>query len=287
MTATAPRLRPARLTRARAEELARALRDDFGRRPGGGVLRHQVMLDALARGELRRFTLWAPERVGGALFAGGSGSLVPAGLPDVGPALAEVAERISWRVLVGDAALCTEVVDHAGRGLFRRRPRMRQQRLMIATARSLPAPGAPPPGARPAVRGDLEPLVEMACRLHVEDRMGPPIAAGMRGPVRARMRDSIDAGRTWVVAAGAELVAKVDLSVLSSEVGAQIAGVYVRRHARGRGVGTALVRHVARAAAAEVGVGVTLHVRADNAGAIATYERAGLVDVAAWVLALR
>ena len=59
------------------------------------------------------------------------------------------------------------------------------------------------------------------------------------------------------------------------------------KRARGHGMGTALVRHVLRVAAQEVGVGVTLHVRADNHAALKAYGRAGLVDAASWVLAVR
>lgn len=287
MTATAADLRPVRLDRDRVDELARALEDDFGRHPGEGILRHQVMLDALRRGELRRFTVWPGAYIRGAVYEGASGALVPAGLAEAGAPLAAVANQASWRVLVGDAPIGHAVIDGTARGLFRRRARAREQRLMIAPASTLSPPGTRPTGVRRAVRGDLEDLVDMACRLHVEDRMGPPIAAGMRGSVRARMRDSIGSGRTWVTATGDELLAKVDLSVLSRQVGAQIAGVYVHKHARGHGIGTVLVNYVARAGVDEVGVGVTLHVRADNVGAIVAYERAGLVDVAPWILAVR
>ncbi|MDP9406059.1 MAG: GNAT family N-acetyltransferase, partial [Actinomycetota bacterium] len=142
-------------------------------------------------------------------------------------------------------------------------------------------------GYRRATARDVDALTEHACRLHVEDRMGPPIARSNRPAVRARMSDSIVRGLTFVVERNGVAVAKLDLSLRSRRRGAQIAGVYVMPAYRGQGIAGGAVATLARELLAEGLPGVTLHVRADNAAAIAAYRRAGLTDRGPWTLALR
>ncbi len=283
MTATEPtagRLRPVDAEAAR--ELLE--RGPDGRRDLAGVLAHQFPLQALDRGELDRLMVWPVERPVGVLYAAGSGTIMPAGDPRAAPALAEVAGDLGWRVLVGPSELGEALLAEVGRGLFRRRPRAREQRFMVCTeVIDLPAP----PGLRPADQRDLDVLVDLACRLHVEDAMGPPIPESARGSVRARLRDSVAGGDTWVVADRGRVVAKVDVSLRSRTRGAQIAGVYVSEEARGRGIATRAVGAVAAGLLRQGLPGVTLHVRADNAAAIAAYRRAGFVDRGRWTLALR
>lgn len=254
------------------------------------VLANQYLLAALDRGEHDRFTLWPGDDPVAVLYAGSSGTLVPAGAPEAGPAFVEPAERSGWRVLVGDAPISLALLDAYPRGLFRRRPTAREQRFMVLEAGAVPPEALaepPPPGFRRAERRDLERLTELAARLHVEDLMGPPIARAGRVAVRERMLDSVLRGDTWVVERDGEVVAKVDLSLRSRRRGAQIAGVYVDDRWRGQGIAGAAVAAVARGLIAEGLPGVTLHVRADNAPAIAAYRRAGFEDRGAWTLALR
>ncbi len=212
-----------------------------------------------------------------------AGTLVVAGEAAGGPAIASHLHASGWRVLLGDADLADEIVAQVSGGLLRRRTRAREQRLMLTRA---PAPLPAPEGFRPAVPRDLPVVSEFACRLHVEDRMGPPLAKGARDGVTERMRESIARGATWVAGAP-EIVAKFDVSLCSERRGAQIAGVYVHQAARGRGIAAGGVAAVSRELL-EAGIpGVTLHVRADNPAGRAAYARAGFVDRGAWTLALR
>ena len=100
------------------------------------------------------------------------------------------------------------------------------------------------------------------------------------------MRDSIRRGTTWVIERDA-IVAKVDVSLASPQRGAQIAGVFVHRAWRGRGLAARAVAAVSAELIADGLPGVTLHVRADNPAGRAAYARAGFVDRGSWMLALR
>jgi uncharacterized protein len=261
------------------------LEDDFGRHPGRGAAANQFLLDALDRGEHERFAVWPDRATGAVIYVGQSGTVVPAGDPAGAPALAEVADGTAWRVLIGDAPIAGAVVEHAGRGIFRRRANAREQRFMVAER--VPSVVHAPVGMRPADLGDLGEVTAFACGLHVEDRMGPPIPRSGRAGVRSRMRESILRGGTWVIERSGRLVGKVDLSIRSVRRGAQIAGVYVDDEWRGHGIAGDCVAAIARELLDQGLPAVTLHVRSDNAPAIRAYGRAGFVDWGPWVLAIR
>jgi uncharacterized protein len=282
-----PTTRVARsLRRGDVPKVVRLLETDFGRLPAGdGATRHQFLLDALDRGEHSRFALWPERGIGAMIYVGTGGTVVPAGDPEAGPALAAAADASSWRVMIGDAPVARSVVECTGRSVFRRRALAREQRFLVA--RRVPRVVEPPLGMRLAGLADLPEVTELACLLHVEDQMGPPIPRASRAGVRGRMRDSILRGATWVVERDGRAVAKVDLSIQSRLRGAQIAGVYVDAAYRSQGVAGDCVAAVTRALLDSGYPAVTLHVRADNVPAMRAYERAGFIDEGAWVLALR
>jgi uncharacterized protein len=245
---------------------------------------NQFLLDALDRGEAPRFLVWPRDDPAAVCYLGDTGTVVPAGDPRAGPAFAAALEERAWRVLVGEAPIGQRIVTATTQGLFRRRARAREQRFMVQER----AHGeARLDGFRLARSDDIEALTTFACALHVEDEMGPPVGRSGRAAIRARMRDSVVAGATWVVDRGAGPVAKVDVSLRSVRRGAQIAGVYVDPAWRGQGIGGEAVRAVAAALRAEGMPGVTLHVRAKNPPALRAYRRAGFVDRGEWILALR
>lgn len=279
-SAGARRLRP-----HDAGRLAAALQSGFGAdRVGGDPLANQHLLDGLDRGDHARFVVWPEPAPLAVLYQGPSGALMAAGDPAAAPALVGAAERFDWRVLLGDAGICQALLDAGTHGFFRRRPAAREQRFMAATA----ATGPPRmEGLRPASAGDLELLTDFACRLHVADRMGPPISRAGRGAVRGRMQESIGAGRTWVVERGGRAVAKIDLPLYSPRRGAQMAGVFVEERWRGQGIGSQAARALVAILLDEGLPGVTLHVRADNEQAKAAYRTAGFGDRGPWTLALR
>lgn len=249
-----------------------------------GVLAHQHLLDALDRGDYARVLVWPGDTPRAAAYAAPSGTLIVAGDPDGGEALSAAASEQGWRVLLGDAALGRAILAASGRTVLRRRPRAREQRLMGTRA---PAALDPPPGLRLARGDDEDAATELAARLHVEDRMGPPLSRSARMGVAGRLRESIGRGDTWIVEVGGEVVAKVDVALANPRWGAQLAGVYVVEPWRGRGIAARAVATIARELVAQGMPGVTLHVRADNTAGLRAYARAGFADVAVWALALR
>lgn len=286
MTAAPPRAQVVGVDADSAGDLARFLTAPRSAAEDArdAVLRHQHLLDALERGEYSRLLVWPGRTPRAVAHVGATGTLVVAGDPAGGRPLARALEGSGWRVLLGDADLGAEVLAGA-RGLLRRRPRAREQRYMALRA----APSlAGPPGLRRAAVADLAAVTELACRLHVEDRMGPPLSRPARAGVTERMRASIARGDTWVVAdEGGAILAKVDVSLASPRWGAQIAGVYVVEEARGRGLAAGATAAVAGGLLARGLPGVTLHVRSDNLPGRRAYTRAGFVDGGAWLLALR
>lgn len=283
MSALPASARARRLEPGEAGRLTALLESGFG--GTSDALAHLFLLDALDRREFPRFVVWPPDDPVGVIYLGAAGSVLAAGDPAAGPALAGEVERADWRVLLGDAAPCQAILDANSKGLFRRRHSVREQRFMATTVPS----GRPSmDGLRRANAGDLAQVTDFACRLHVEDRMGPPLSRPGRTAVRSRMRDSIAAGATWVVERRGRAVAKIDLPLESRRRGAQLAGVYVEEAWRGRGIASAAVGALLSFLLTEGGLpAVCLHVRADNESAQRAYRRAGLTDRGSWLLALR
>jgi uncharacterized protein len=248
------------------------------------ALAHQFLLDALDRGEVGRFFVWPPDDPMAVCYLGDTGTALPAGHPGGAESLAKAIGGGAWRVLIGDLELGGRIVEACSGGVFRRRPRAREQRFMVQED---PPASAAILGLRRARTDDLEALTTFACALHVEDEMGPPIGRSGRAAVRARMRDSMVAGATWVVERDGRAVAKVDAALRSARWGAQIAGVFVDDAWRGQGIGGAAVAGVAEVLRREGAAGVTLHVRANNAAGRRAYVRAGFAERGRWVLALR
>lgn len=277
-----------RLARDRVPDMIERLEQRFGPRPPGreSVLFHLPLLDALDRGEYRRCMIWPPDDPVAICHVGSGGRLVPAGDPGAAAAFTRSIGGSNWQVLIGHQPLGEAMIAAWGRGLFRRRTTVREQRLMRVLPDELPEV-EPPEGLRTARESDLDEITELAARLHVEDLMRPPLSRAGRSSLRARMASSVERGDTVVVERRGRVVAKTDVSLFSTGRGAQLAGVYVAHTHRAKGIGRAMVAATARSLVLEGLPGVTLHVRTDNTGAIRAYENAGFIDVGALTLAVR
>lgn len=285
---TAPVADAARLRPADVPRVVSILESDFGRLPDDGAWdpRHHYLLDALERGEHGRFVAWPLEQPHGLLYVGLTGTVVAAGRVDAAGPLSQECEASRWRILVGDEALVQALLQRSRRGWFRR-ARSRQQRFMTADPTTMPASSELAVPVRRAVHADLDAVTTFACKLHVEDRMGPPVTGAARLAVRSRMAESVSRGLTFVIDLGTGPVGKLDLSLRSRRRGAQIAGVYVAADHRGRGYARRAVGQVTRGLLDEGLPVVSLHVRSDNVSALRAYRRAGFVDRGPWALALR
>lgn len=192
-----------------------------------------------------------------------------------------------WRLMVSDAPPVDVLL-----AAHRDDPALRihHQRLLVVDPDRVPgAADVPDPGLRRAVADDIPALAELAVRLHIDDHFGPdPGRAGFRG-YATRLESTVRQGLVWCVGPVGAPVLKLERSVSSSRWGVQLAGIVASRQARGQGLGTAAVAQAVRTALAERSwpQPVTLHVRADNAPALAAYARAGFVDREEWRLAVR
>lgn len=287
MTATGSRAETARLEPGDVLRVTALLESDFGRLPAGQwAPRHHYLLDALDRRDHLAFVVWPEGDPLAVLYLGPLGTVVAAGDAGAGPLLGPVADRAGWRVLIGDAPITRAVLEASQPGWFRRRPHAREQRFMLADPARLPAV-EPPPGFRPAAVRDVPMMADMACRLHVEDQMGPPVGGLARDAVHARMADSVRSGSSYVVERAGVAIAKFDLSLRSPRRGAQLAGVYVHREHRGQGIAASACAALCRRLFAEGLPAISLHVRSDNQPALRAYANAGFVDVGPWLLAIR
>lgn len=288
--APSPQRRAGRLDADGVRHMIDLLETDFGRLAdrAEGTSSHQFLLDALDRGEYRSMTVWPADDPVGVCYQGSGGLVVPAGIEDAGAPLADVVRASGWRVLVGDLDVGTAIVDGSGSGLFRRRPYAREQRLMIADFAGV-AERAAIAGIelRRAIADDVDALADFAARLHVEDHMGPPLSRGGRSSVRQRVAASVRRGTSWVAQVDGRVAAKIDVAIDSRVRGAQLAGVYVDRRMRGRGIARRAVAVLTDRLLQSGLPCVTLHVRADNAPALRAYEAAGFVGRRRWLLALR
>lgn len=288
MTTAGVRPDAAYLAQNQVSAMTRLLEEGFGVTPPGleAVLFHQGLLDALDRGDHGRIAVWPAREPVAACHIGSGGRLLPVGDARAAAPFAALVADNSWRVLIGDQPLGLALLDALGRGFFRWRTSVREQRFMRVFPEEV-ADIAPPEGMRVARSSDLSTVAELAARLHVEDLMRPPLSRAGRSAVKSRMAESIDRGDTFVVEQHGRVVAKTDVSLFSSVRGAQIAGVYVDKSARGGGIGRAMVAAVARSLTMEGLPGVTLHVRTTNTSARAAYHAAGFVDTRALTLAVR
>jgi uncharacterized protein len=279
--------RATRLGRDGVAQLMHLLEEDFGRAAhvGEGVSVNQFLLEALDRGEHRSMTVYPVDEPVGVCYVGSGGLVVPAGLPNAAQPLAAAVRASGWRVLVGDLTLGEAIVDEAAAGLFRRRPYAREQRLMAVDAATVANVRCP--GLRRAVMDDLEPLTDFACGLHVEDQMGPPLSRSGRAAVQQRVATSIRRDTSWVIEFDGQVAAKIDVSIESRRRGAQLAGVFVDRRWRSRGLARRGIADLSNRLLRAGMPCVTLHVRADNVPALRAYEAAGYVQRRRWLLALR
>lgn len=250
----------------------------------GGAVRHMFALSVIeAQGPEPVRVATDGERWAAAIVVPGR-LLVPCGDAELIARLAPPTRR--WRLMVGDEPACRAMlaVGAAAGELI-----VHEQRFMTVVANRVPAvEDLPDPGLRPAEARDVDRLADLAVRLHVDDRFGPhPGDVGWRG-YRARLLANVERGLVWCVGPVGMPDCKLERSVSSRRWGVQMSGIVVDPASRHRRLGRATVAAAVRAAQLEMpGAPISLHVRTDNARAIAAYRAAGFVDQEPWVLAVR
>jgi [ribosomal protein S18]-alanine N-acetyltransferase len=129
-------------------------------------------------------------------------------------------------------------------------------------------PRPPDPRVRRARRSDLDELVALEARCFRGDRLSA-----------RQYRAHLGSERAWLGVAerGGALVGSAMVLFRADSRAARLYSIAVDPAARGGGLGLALLRAGERAAGARGATEMRLEVRADNAAAIALYEREGYV----------
>jgi ribosomal protein S18 acetylase RimI-like enzyme len=227
----------------------------------------RVFLEDVARRGHSRFA--ALERDDGSLQAlchlgtnvvpsgGGSGSF------------AELAARVSPRMLIGEERAVTELWEAGRRGF--RRPREDRPAQPVYVSTTPPEPGGT--GLRAATHADLDTLVPACARAHQEEVGVDPMRRDPNG-FRWRTRTQIDEGRSWVWLEDGVILFKAEASAWTPAA-VQLQQVWVDPPARRQGYAARALRDLiglllGRAPA------VCLFVRAENAAAIRLYETVGM-----------
>jgi len=230
----------------------------------------RVFLEDVARRESGRFA---------ALENGDSGlralchlgtNVVPSGSGC--SAFAEVAARVSPRMLIGEHDAVTELWEAARRKLPRPRENRMGQPVYVSTAS--PEPGGT--GLRAATRADLDLLVPACARAHHEELGVDPLRRDPNG-FRWRTRAQIEEGRSWIWVEEGVIRFKAEASAWTPEA-VQLQQVWVDPPVRRNGYAARALRDLIRLLLEEVPA-VCLFVRAENAPAIALYESVGMEHV--------
>ncbi|MCZ7588603.1 MAG: GNAT family N-acetyltransferase [Gaiella sp.] len=187
-------------------------------------------------------------------------------------AFAEVAGRVSPRMLIGEEGAVTELWEAARRKL----PRAREDRLAqpVYVSTTLPEPGDT--GLRAATRADLDLLVPACARAHFEELGVDPLRRDPNG-FRWRTRAQIEEGRSWIWLEEGAIRFKAEASAWTPGA-VQLQQVWVDPPVRRQGYAARALRDLIRLLLAQAPA-VCLFVRAENTPAIALYDAVGMVHV--------
>jgi len=184
-------------------------------------------------------------------------------------AFADLAARVSPRMLIGEEAAVTELWE-AGRRRFGR-PREDRPAQPVYVSNAAPESGGT--GLRLATLDDLDTLVPACARAHQEEVGVDPMRRDPNG-FRWRTRTQIDEGRSWVWLEDGVILFKAEASAWTPAA-VQLQQVWVDPPARRNGNASRALRDLIGLLIARVPA-VCLFVRAENAPAIRLYETVGM-----------
>src|SRR5262245_38033109 len=230
----------------------------------------RVFLEDVARRGNGRFA--AVERADGSLQAlcHLGTNVVPSGAGC--GAFADVAERASPRMLIGEHHAVTDLWEAAGRRLGKAREARLGQPVYVST--SPPEPGGT--GLRPATRDDLDLLVPACAKAHYEELGVDPLRRDANG-FRWRTRVQVEERRSWVWIENGVILFKAEASAWTPGA-VQLQQVWVDPPARRQGHGARALRDLIRLLLAQVPA-VCLFVRAENLPAQRLYDSVGMEHV--------
>jgi predicted GNAT family acetyltransferase len=205
-------------------------------------------------------------------------NLVPvAATPDALPVFAQRA-RSQGRMcssVVGPADAVLPLWSLLERSWGRAREVRACQPLLVASA---PPPVTPSAAVRRAVPADLDAVLPACVAMYTEEIGVSPIGRDGGAFYRARVAESVRAGRTYVQVEGGRVVFKAELAAVTPAA-CQVQGVWVAPDRRGEGLGAAGMAAVVTDALRVVAPVVSLYVNDFNAPALAVYGRCGFRQV--------
>jgi predicted GNAT family acetyltransferase len=175
-------------------------------------------------------------------------------------------------MLIGEQGAVTELWRAARNGLAS--PREDRPGQPVYSIERAPEPGGT--GLRAATRDDLDLLVPACAAAHEQELGIDPLRRDADG-FRWRTRAQVDEGRSWLWVEGGEIRFKAEASAWTPAA-VQLQQVWTDQSARGRGYAAAALRDLIRLLLERV-PRVCLFVRAENARAIALYEKVGMAHV--------
>ena len=140
------------------------------------------------------------------------------------------------------------------------------------------------PRVRPATQTEVD-LVMPAAAHMFEGEIGYPPFTGSGAAYRSALQALIDRGHTWVVIEDGAVIFKADVGSVALGC-AQLQGVWLAPHLRGRGLAVPLMASVVEQVMETRARWVTLYVNDFNASARATYEHVGFEDVGTFATVL-
>ncbi|HEY9392276.1 MAG TPA: GNAT family N-acetyltransferase [Mycobacteriales bacterium] len=237
----------------------------------------------------------APWRLGGEMWGYGGGrieaicfsgaNLVPIGPADTAVrAFAERARRQGRRCssIVGSVETVRPLWDllrpHWGAA---RDVRSDQPLLAI----SGPPATAPDPKVRRVRPEELDVIMPACVAMFTEEVGVSPLSVDGGAAYRARVRDLVEAGRSYARIENGQVLYKAELGAVSRSA-CQVQGVWVHPDRRGRGLGAAGTAAVVVDALATTAPVVSLYVNDYNAPARAAYRRVGFTQVGSFMSVL-
>jgi len=215
-------------------------------------------------------------RLLGACYAGAN--LIPVGTdPEALHSFAERALRNGRRCssIVGPVQAVTPLWARLERGWGPARAiRAQQPLLQIGSEPTV----APDPAVRRVRPDELEILLPASIAMFTEEVGVSPIGRDGGALYRARVRDVIAAGRAFAHIEDGRVLFKAELGAVCRQA-CQVQGVWVDPAYRARGLGSAGMAAVVRAALREIAPVVSLYVNDFNDAAKAAYARVGFAQV--------
>lgn len=225
---------------------------------------------------------WPADRPRHLLHAGSNlAPVFAAGLDDLDDAVVGFAQALGphrWcQAIVGESRVALALhgaLARRTRGYAEHREIRPRQPLMVARQVSI---GTPDVGLRPITMAEFDSYFAAAVAMYTEEVGIDPLAAGGRISYRTHCQGLVESGRAFGIVTDGQVVFKADIGISCGGI-AQVQGVWLAPHLRGRGLAVPAMAAATRAILDRHDL-VSLYVNDFNVRAVRTYLRTGFVVV--------